>query len=311
MVALLVSRHPTSSALGGLLLKVLARDVYSALIEADEWADRLSSRFRVGARKRLEFLPQIFLLGERDPLGYPTSPRRVEVLSLEQTSEVFRLQLSPRIDAALELMAALDRGTRTTAVAGSWAAIESLLVGPGDTMNRVVAATRAARIVACSYVRAEFSALANAYVAHVDDGLSSRLQAASDSEGRALILERHMRDGLPLNFSESRSIAAVHRMQNLMADPGSVLPRVVNQLEDSFRRLYRQRNLIVHSGQTSSVALRGTLRTVAPLVGAGVDRIVHANAVRSLDPLMVAAIAEINLERAAHDTSQDLVRLLD
>jgi hypothetical protein len=39
--------------------------------------------------------------------------------------------------------------------------------------------------------------------------------------------------------------------------------------------LVSARNVVLHGGSTSSIALDATLRTVAPLVGAGLDRIVH------------------------------------
>jgi hypothetical protein len=41
------------------------------------------------------------------------------------------------------------------------------------------------------------------------------------------------------------------------------------------RRLYRQRNLVLHWGRMNAVGLRAALRTAAPLVGAGMDRIAH------------------------------------
>ncbi|MGK5553975.1 hypothetical protein ACSNOI_20380 [Actinomadura kijaniata] len=303
------SQHPRVS--GGLFLTIPARDVYSALAEVDEWTERISSRFRVGARKRLEFSPKAFVLGVPEAQEYVRSPRRVEVLSLEKTSEVFRLHLSPKIDSALELMGALDHGTRTTAVAGSWAALESLLVGPGDTSNRVIAATRIARIVSCSYIRAEFTSLANGYASEVDDDFSAELRGMAENRDKARAFAQAILSGRPVGINAPRYSAALQRMQGLLNNPADILPKIVGQLEDAFRRLYRQRNMIVHAGRTSSVALPGTLRTVASLVGAGMDRIVHENAAQGLDPLVVAAMAEINLERATHGSTERFMPLLD
>ncbi|GAB3285782.1 hypothetical protein GCM10027456_81410 [Kineosporia babensis] len=73
----------------------------------------------------------------------------------------------------------------------------------------------------------------------------------------------------------------------------------MGQLEDIFRRLYRQRNLIIHAGQLTSCALRGSLRTAAPLVGAGVDTAVRAATIDGVPPLELAARAEIRLAAAA------------
>lgn len=296
---------------GGLLLDIRARDIFSAQSQAQEWLDRLSSRFRVGTRKRLEFHPELYLLGEPEPLVYARGPRRVEVLSLERTAEIFRLRLTPQIDAALELLEPLDHGPSAAAISGSWAALESLLVGPGDTSNRVVAATRMARIVACSYVRAEFTSLANAYATNRADNFANDLRAMDENREKALAFEKALRSGASIRFRSSRQNAALSRMRELLASPPEILPRIVRQIEDAFRRLYRQRNLIVHAGNTSSIAIDGTLRTVAPLVGAGIDRIVHASASQRIDPLLLAATAEIGLGRVQYSSAYNLVELLD
>jgi hypothetical protein len=74
-----------------------------------------------------------------------------------------------------------------------------------------------------------------------------------------------------------------------------VAARVQQQVEDAFRRLYRQRNLVVHAGHTTSVAGDGCLRTAAPLVGAGIDRLVSAAALHGTPPLTVAVRAELAL----------------
>ena len=66
-------------------------------------------------------------------------------------------------------------------------------------------------------------------------------------------------------------------------------------LEGSLRRLYRQRNIVLHGGSTQSVALNATLRTAAPLVGAGLDRLTHAYLVDGVLPLALAAKAELRL----------------
>jgi hypothetical protein len=66
--------------------------------------------------------------------------------------------LSGKIDAGMELAAPLNSELPSVAVAGGWAAIESLLTGPGDD-RRVLAEDRMASITACSFARAELTAL--------------------------------------------------------------------------------------------------------------------------------------------------------
>lgn len=291
---------------GALLLCLDARDPHSAVTHVRAVVDRLTARFRVGARRELRFTGDVYLQGEPTPLELASRPRRVQVYALHRTEAIFDLRLPRELDAALELLEPLDAGAPAAAVAGSWAALESLLVGPGDTANRVVAATRMARIVACSYFRAELTALANAF-ASSGGGCVVDLRALRTNHARARRLEEELVSGRPMLWTRSRHQLARDRMVAALANPGPHLSRVCQQLEDGFRRLYRQRNLIVHAGRTSSVALEGCLRTMAPLVGEGIERVVHAATVLDHSPLQLAAAAELAVGQA----QQGPVRLAD
>lgn len=102
------------------------------------------------------------------------------------------------------------------------------------------------------------------------------LNGLEENVQRARRFERAVRGGELESdpFSVDRHNASYRRMVSLIARPAETLERVAGQLEDAYRRLYRQRNLIAHSGAVRLVVLRQTLATVAPLVGAGVDRAV-------------------------------------
>jgi hypothetical protein len=65
------------------------------------------------------------------------------------------------------------------------------------------------------------------------------------------------------------------------------------------------------TGSTQGVALRATLRTAVPLVGAGLDRIAHAALAEGLDPLELAARAELALRLVDGETGLSVVDLLD
>jgi hypothetical protein len=80
---------------------------------------------------------------------------------------------------------------------------------------------------------------------------------------------------------------------------------------ESIRRLYRQRNLVLHGGRTKAVALGPALRTAAPLIGAGMDRIVHGALVKESDPLYLAAKAEFEIARAGASGAPGLADLLE
>lgn len=84
-------------------------------------------------------------------------------------------------------------------------------------------------------------------------------------------------------------------MIKLLSSPQHELTDVRDMITNTFRRLYRQRNIVVHGGSTAGAALHGTLRTAAPLLGAGLDRLVHAQLTTRVAPLDLAARAENSL----------------
>lgn len=100
-------------------------------------------------------------------------------------------------------------------------------------------------------------------------------------------------------------------MRGLLASPRDTLDDVRRALTVAIRRLYRSRNIVLHGGSTDGVALQASLRTAAPLVGAGLDRIVHAALTEQLDPLDLAARAEVSLRLAGGETGLSVVELLE
>lgn len=59
------------------------------------------------------------------------------------------------------------------------------------------------------------------------------------------------------------------------------------------------------------MTLEASLRTAAPLVGAGLDRVVHAERAQSLPPLDLAARADVALKLVGGETGLSVVRLLE
>jgi hypothetical protein len=100
-------------------------------------------------------------------------------------------------------------------------------------------------------------------------------------------------------------------MAALLAHPHKELGDVRMVFELVLRRLYRQRNIVVHGGTTASVAMDATLRTAAPLVGAGLDRIVHAKLIAQVTPLELAARAANSLELVGDDIGPSVVTMLE
>jgi hypothetical protein len=301
--------YAPNRAHGGIVIKITSPDVYSAVGEAASIADRFAARVAVGTRSEMLALRETFVAGTPRPLPLRRS-RRVGVHSLDRHKTLYDRSGDPAIDSALELVSHLDYGQGPVAVAGGWSAVEYLLSGPGDAKN-VLAADRLAALVACSWPRAELTTIARNRIQKIDDALSAKLAGLATNKDRCdrLLLEMRTEGSLDLAFQSDR--AALHRIDRLVGDPASVLNDVRGHAQESLRRLYRQRNLVLHGGRTRGVGLEATLRTVAPLVGAGVDRVVHAYLTAKVDPLQTAARAEFELQRAGRPGAPEVTALLE
>ena len=147
----------------------------------------------------------------------------------------------------------------------------------------------------------------------IDDTLARALRATSANYDKVQLVEQHLRSGLALTLSTGSDVAAQDRIRAIIADPAGQLERIHVYVTESLRRLYNQRNTIAHSGSLRSVALSATTRTAFSLVGAGLDRIVHAQlqADGKLSPFSLVARAEIELRLAGTPGERPLSSLLD
>ena len=152
-------------------------------------------------------------------------------------------------------------------------------------------------MVTCSWPRAELTTLSYA-VMKTAGPLATRLKVLSENQERArLIADVLATDGtLPVQSYSDQ--AAVARMAVVLKRPREELREVYDHLRASLRRLYRQRNMVLHGGKTRTASLRSTLWTAAPIVGAGFDRIAHAHLVEKIAPRQLAAQARLRLAHA-------------
>jgi hypothetical protein len=277
---------------GGILMVVTGRDALAAVDAARERLERLAARVLVGSDREFDLLPTAWVDGEDRAFRLVRAGRAVDVHALERKKRVYAESDYGRVDAAIELLEPLASGSPATAVASGWAAFEALLSEPG---NHAVVADRMASIVACSYPRAELTVLSY-QAAKAEPTVASRVELCATNRDRADLIAEVIMEGSPLALPTDSDRAAHERMRELLADPHTVLKDIESQASGAFRRLYRQRNLVLHGGKTGGVALRASLRTVAPLVGAGMDRIAHAAFVDGVAPLKLAARARISLD---------------
>ncbi len=299
---------------GGFMLEIEAWDAADAASRAHDLADRLGARAAVGTRTGLTFVPELYIAG---PAGTTVHPlrrqRRAEVRALEREDKLFELSGGSAVDSALELLAQMNTGPSPAAVAGGWSAVESLLTAPGDRGN-VVAADRLAALVTCSWPRAELTTLAWAREKQKSGPglmLANDLRGLATNREKAARFLRALTNGEEIGLSRRAERAAVVRMRALLDDPVKTLEAVQRYGAECLRRLYRQRNLVLHGGQTEAVAMEATLRTSAPLVGAGLDRIAHSFLVHDRHPLDTAARAEFRLQTLAGPIDISVLALFD
>lgn len=317
--------HSTSGVrtIGGFVYEIKARDPLGAAAKAREVLERLRARALFIRRDRGGIVAhrEMWVAGYPRPISIETPSRSADVLALTHLGQLFDVSMERSIvDDALELAAPINQGGLPgPAVAGAWAAIESLLTHPGDPTDdnerggKAVAADRLAAIVACSWPRAELTTLIHRHDG--DDDLAERRAACATNHERASVLldEIHKHGVSRLQFqprTRRSDAAAADRMQDLVTDPQRVLREINKAAQIALRRLYRARNVVLHGGSTSSVALDATLRTAAPLLGAGLDRITHHFFESGLKPLELAARAELSIDLVGGETGLSAVDLL-
>lgn len=295
--------------MGGMWIKVSARDAWSAVEVVAEIIERFSSRVRLATRGRLIPLPNVYV---KDPLkrySLHQRRRRVEVDALYRENQLYSFgKAVSRVDSAIELLSPLDDSTRSTAVAGGWAAIEAILTAPGDD-DRLQAGYRMANLVAASFPRAELTSLSYK-LQELGGPLAVSLAASPTNRDRAVEVLSAIRSGQALPFTKAADLAAVERMREMSSDSQKKLNDISAHLSTVFRGFYRNRNIVLHGGKTSAVGLRSSLRNAAPLVGAGMDRIAHAWFVEGLEPVQIAARASVRLATVGDSDAPDIVDLL-
>ncbi|MFI5736125.1 integrase [Kribbella sp. NPDC051587] len=311
-------------AAGGVTRQISARDPLAAAAKAREVLERMVARawFVRRGRGDLEPLDVLWVSGYPSAIASETPSRSADVLSLVHKGQLFDVSAERTIvDDALELAAPINRGGLPgPAVAGGWAAVESLLTHPGDPVDdnerggKAVAADRLAAIVACSWPRAELTTLVHRHTGK--DDLADLRDACETNHARSAVLlaELQTHGTTRLTFRGKPTwrsdMAAADRMQHMIENPLRVLGEVQLAAQIAFRRLYRARNVVLHGGSTSSIALDATLRTAAPLLGAGLDRITHHYLEDQLAPLDTAARAEMGLRLVGGETGLSAIDLL-
>lgn len=301
---------------GGFLLTITARDPWAAIDAARALIARADARVKVAQPSNDSIVLNGWarISGNTRDFEIRLSSRQVEIGSLDRQGAVYRFDdgLTTQIDDALELASYMESPSTGAAITGGWAAIEGLLIRPGESGHHM-AADRMAALVACSWPRAELTPLAYSHLANASDSLARELRAAKTNHEKVLLLERHLASGGRLELKSPSDRAAEDRIVAVIGDPARQLSRIRACVTESLRRLYNQRNTIAHSGSLRSVAIDATVRTSLSLVGAGLDRVVHAQleSAGALNPLGLVARAETELRLVGGTGGRALGSLLD
>ncbi|WP_175907405.1 MULTISPECIES: integrase [Burkholderia] len=294
-------------AAAAMVITVRARDTIGAAQAARNEADRYSARAMLATGQALDYLPNLWVRGSVETAPLTASARGVAVRELFREDRVFATDVSQDVDAALELLAHLEGSSPPAAVAGGWGAIEGLLADPND---RASAADNLATLVTCSFPRAELTALSHRMERIMPGDFSALVGVDVNRERCRILATMILEERIPVLPSVADR-AAVARMKKLLANPRVELQTIKDMISESFHRLYRQRNLILHGGRLDSVALTASLRTVAKLAGAGMDRITHGHYVQRLRPLELVAKANLALATVSRDVPLGCVDLLE
>jgi hypothetical protein len=293
---------------GGLLLTIPALDPESAVQLAAERVELFAARVLLSLRKQIQNCGIAWVQGQTKTYSIERLIRGIKIGAMHRENRIWlETEADPFIDPAIELLAPLQSGATTTAIAGGWAAIESLLGEPKN--KKADPAERLATIVACSFPRAELTYLAYIFRDR-DEAFAAQLATRPENRDKAAFVAASILDEscpVPASWTDR---AAVARMKEVLRTPELTLGTIKDHIHDSFARLYRQRNLILHAGRTHAVALRSTLRGATPLVGAGLDRICHARFADGVTPIQLAGRARTALATVSPNDPANCVTLL-
>jgi hypothetical protein len=224
--------------------------------------------------------------------------------------ETENLGLDVRLKSALDLLEPLEHGAPGSAVSGGWASIEAVLKRTDAAPS--IAADEMASLVACSLPRAELTTLSYAYEDGHADSIATQLGLASSNKARCNLLIDAIRSATLSPFPKHSDEAALSRMEQIVSRPSDELGKVKDHTAQTFRRLYRQRNLVLHAGVFDSVAMSSVLRCAPPLVGAAFDRIVHrALTTGEHNCHDLVARAHLSIQMASTSTVRSVAELLD
>lgn len=302
-------KAPGVSQQGSFLIEVSAHDINTAADRARTRISNLATKLQLGAKKPIVLNPSLWSKDKGNEFPAHATNRVINVHAFERLGHLHDLDTVDYITNTLALVQAVRTGPPHVAVVNGWAAIESLMVGPADEQD-IIAARRFALIVAASMLRAELSWLSRSYATVHSGPAAEKMRECSENLDRAKLFQQHLHSNPPLNLNAMDTLA-LDRIRPALANPRGEIEKITDILTREFTRLYRKRNMIVHGGQIQESSLHSLSETLAPLIGAGIDRVVHVGLKYNVRPIELSAIAETRTHYLAPSTPTDAGKLLE
>ncbi|MCQ4615064.1 hypothetical protein [Corynebacterium pseudogenitalium] len=296
---------------GGFILTVEARDVNEAAREAQGVLSQLSFKFQSGSDNEFDILPKMWSQEKGNVFETRRRNHSLRLRAFKRADALHQLEITPKVRNILAIIEPLQTHDPHVAVVNGWAAIESLLVDSHEDDR--VGAERMAGIIAASYFRTELTWLARNYAEHYKDTclLAKRISESALSIDRAKLMSEAITKQDSFDRLNQTDRLAIDKMREAIDHPNAVFDRTRNILTREFQRMYRKRNLIVHSGRAVENGIESVTDKVIPLLVNGIDQLLIANIQHGLDPKKLAALVDFKSqhlgERSKSDSLLDLL----
>ncbi|MFI5504697.1 hypothetical protein ACFLIN_04985 [Corynebacterium kutscheri] len=296
---------------GGFILTVCARDVNEAADEAQRLLSQLSFKFQSGSDNGFSVLP--IMWSKEKGNSFPTRriSKPLKLRAFQRADVLHHLEISPQARNILAIIEPLQTNDSHVAIVNGWMALESLLVDSNEDDR--IGAERMARVVAASYFRTEMTWLARNYAEIYKNKclIAKQIKNSEASIERAKLMAKAIQEEKDFSLLSQSDQLAIQKMLEVLADPSAVFDRTYKILRREFQRMYRKRNLIVHSGRAVEKGIESIADKVVPLLINGIDQLLIANIQHGLDPKTLAASVEFKALHLAQSGNSDSYSILD
>lgn len=299
---------------GGFILTVQARDVNEAANQAQQLLSQLSFKFESGSENRFSILPIMWSKEKRNSFPTRRGIQPLKLRAFQRADALHDLEIGTKPRNILAIIEPLQTNNPHVALVNGWVAIESLLVDSGEDDR--IGAERMARVVAASYFRTEMTWLAKNYADRYKEKCSIAAQIKNEEASiiRSKLMEGVILERKDFDLLDHVDRLAIEKMQEAFNNPNRIFDRMSEILQREFQRLYRKRNLIVHSGRAVGNGIESITDKVIPLLINGIDQLLIASIQHEMDPKNLAAsvaFKSLHLDRAGNSKKYTLLDLLE